>query len=85
MTHDINRMHPKTGRTIREDNTTLNIADQLVALEEALQAIHPLEGRGLAENRPEPNEVPVGFVYWSIDTGEIEVNNGAAWALIGEV
>ena len=45
----------------------------------------PIEGRGFAANRPEASMVPVGFVYWSIDTGKIEVCMGSEWKNIGEV
>lgn len=43
------------------------------------------EGRGLLAERPEPNEVPVGFVYWSVDSGSIDVSDGTEWQHLGEV
>ncbi len=43
------------------------------------------EARGLAGDRPEPNEVPVGFVYWSVDSGSLDVSDGAIWKNLGEV
>ena len=43
------------------------------------------EARDLAANRPEANEVPIGFVYWSVDTGSIDVSDGSEWKNLGEV
>lgn len=44
-----------------------------------------LEGRGLAEERPDFASVPVGYVYWSVDTGIVDVRDAAGWKAIGEV
>ena len=43
------------------------------------------EGRGLAAQRPELTSVPVGYVYWSVDTGAVDVRDASGWKTIGEV
>ena len=44
-----------------------------------------MEGRGLAADRPSLLDVPIGFVYWSVDTGNVSVSEGSQWKTIGEV
>ncbi len=45
----------------------------------------PLEGRGYAKDKPSPSGVPLGYVYWSVDTGTLEVSEGDTWRFLGEV
>lgn len=39
--------------------------------------------RGPAANRPAANSVPVGTVYWSVDTGDVSVSTGTTWRSLG--
>lgn len=38
--------------------------------------------RGLAANKPDANTVIIGTTYWSVDTGDIEVSDGANWVVV---
>ena len=49
------------------------------------EPIIAMEGRGLAANRPALEDRPIGFIYWSVDTGLVEVHCGDAWKEVGEV
>ena len=40
------------------------------------------ETRDLAANKPVASSVPVGTVYWSVDTGDIEVSDGTTWRAV---
>ncbi len=41
--------------------------------------------RGFLANQPAANTVVPGTTYWQIDTGDIELSDGAVWVKIGEV
>ena len=38
--------------------------------------------RGAAADRPAADAVPVGTVYWSLDTGAFEWSDGTVWAAV---
>ncbi len=44
-----------------------------------------LEGRGVEASLPSLADVPIGFVFWALDTGDIFVSTGSEWKKVGEV
>lgn len=49
----------------------------------ATWVVDPYLMRGLAASRPPAGAVPLGTVYWSVDTGDVSVSTGAEWRSLG--
>lgn len=72
---NINTIHPRTGRIIKEDGTVINEADYISAMQNK-------DLRGLAADKPAANAVTAGTTYWSVDTQIVEVSTGLVWVVI---
>lgn len=89
----IDKMVPRTGRQRKEDNTTVNVADLIEQLHQALVVTKDagvqltgstLDLRGLFANRPSASEVPAGTTYWAIDKDdddELTASDGTNWVV----
>lgn len=54
------------------------------ALLDGVRAVDARDLRGPHQERPAPDEVEIGTVYWSVDTGEVAVSTGQQWRKVGD-
>jgi hypothetical protein len=76
---ELERRMPQTGRSIKEDGTTANVADMM----EAIYTAQTKDYYGLSTDvKPDNSQVPIGAIFFEIDTTIVYMNDGTKWVAI---